>query len=455
MEEKQKFSEDRVTGREKMGFALVNIGNIPITALTSAFLLIFYTNVVGLDPAACATLFLIARVFDGLNDPFIGYFIDHLPNTKWGHFRPPLMIGTVLCSVNFLLLWIGPLFSPVFKLGIAYITYLLLGVLFPVMDISLNSLLPVMTTDMGERNTLSTIKGVIYMVGMMALNIAAPIVIGDTNEAGGYLSVVAAVFLIVLICSLVGVMGIKERVKPENDKKYSVKEMFLVLGQRPVWIMFLSTLLMTVGMYTSNTVNTYFFTYIIGNFSLFGAASAISMIALFPAMLLSGKLVGIFGKKKLFISGLLCMTLFPLLRLLNIYSLPLIFICTALVGFGQGLTMPLSYGMQADNTDYVQLKTGMRAEAAIASLSSLVLKCAMGIGGALPGYLLAYAGFDSSLETQPELVQKMIVACVLIVPAIFTLVGAVIMGIGYPLDKKALEDQVKQMDELNHDTMRL
>ncbi len=211
----------------------------------------------------------------------------------------------------------------------------------------------------------------------------------------------SVVFLIVLVCSIVGAMGIKEWVQPQVENKYNIKDMFLVLGQRPVYVMFLASLLMTVGMYVSNTVNTYFFTYIIGNFTLFGIASATSMIALFPAMLLSGKLVIRFGKKTLFIAGLLCMTICPLLRLVNVYNLPLLFVCTALVGFGQGLTMPLSYGMQADNTDYVELKTGMRAEAAIASLSSLVLKCAMGIGGALPGYLLAYAGFDVALKQQP------------------------------------------------------
>lgn len=447
MEGKSK-AKDQVTLREQIGFGLVNIGNIPITALVSSFLLIFYTNVVGLSPASCATLFLIARIFDGLNDPIIGYVIDHLPNTKYGHFRPPLVVGTILCSVNFLLLWFGPLFSPVFKLGIAYISYLLLGILFPVMDISLNSLLPVMTTNMDERNTLSTIKGVIYMVGMMALNIAAPIVIGDTNRARGYLIIVVIVFFVVLICSLVGTVGIKERVLVKKEKKYNIREMFCVLGQRPVYIMFLATLLMTVGMYVSNTVNTYFFTYIIGDFTLFGIASAVSMLAIFPAMLLSGRLVKCCGKKNLFIAGLLCMTICPLLRLLNIYSLPLLFGCTALVGFGQGLTMPLSYGMQADNTDYVELKTGLRAEAAIASLSSLVLKCAMGIGGALPGYLLAYAGFNEKLNQQPEAVNQMIIVCVLIVPTIFTVIGAIIMGIGYPLNKEVLEQQTKKMEEI-------
>lgn len=144
------MNQDKVTLKEKISYVAVNLGNIPITTLASSFLLIFYTNVCGMNPAACATLFLVARVLDGLNDPFVGFVIDHLPNTKYGHFRPPLIVGTILCSLNFLLLWFGPMMAPSGKLVIAYISYLLLGVLFPVMDISLNSMLPVMTTDMKE-----------------------------------------------------------------------------------------------------------------------------------------------------------------------------------------------------------------------------------------------------------------------------------------------------------------
>ena len=153
---------DKVTLKEKISYALVNLGNIPIQTILGSYLLIFYTNIVGLSPASCATLFLIARVLDGLNDPFVGFAIDHIPTT--------LVVGSILCALNFLLLWFGPLMATSGKLAIAYVSYLLIGVLFPVMDISLNSMLPVMTTDMEERNMLSSLKGVVYMVGMFGLS---------------------------------------------------------------------------------------------------------------------------------------------------------------------------------------------------------------------------------------------------------------------------------------------
>ena len=158
------MNQDKIKMREKLSFAMANFGNIPIMTLINGYLLIFYTNICGLSPAACATLFLIARFLDAINDPLVGFMIDHLPTRKMGHFRPTLILGTILCSVNFLLLWFGPMLSTSGKLAIAYVSYILLGVLFPVMDISLNSLLPVMTEDMNYRNT--SIVGLAAALGM-------------------------------------------------------------------------------------------------------------------------------------------------------------------------------------------------------------------------------------------------------------------------------------------------
>lgn len=71
--------------KEKFSYVLANLGNVPVQAILGSYLLIFYTNIVGLSPAACATLFLIARIVDGLNDPIVGFIIDHRKPTKMGH----------------------------------------------------------------------------------------------------------------------------------------------------------------------------------------------------------------------------------------------------------------------------------------------------------------------------------------------------------------------------------
>ena len=441
--------EGKVSVSEKVSYAVANLGNIPIQTLISSYLLIFYTNVVGLNPAACATLFLIARVLDGINDPFIGYCIDHLPTGKMGHFRPALIAGTILCSLNFLLLWFGPLMAPAGKLAVAYVSYILIGVLFPIMDISLNSLLPVMTDDMEERNNLSTIKGIAYMGGMVLVNIAAPIILGDTSNQAGYVYLILIATAMIFVCSIVGALGVRERIKfKPGASKYGVKEFIKILSQRPVWTTFLCTLMFTVGMYMVNTANTYFYTYVIGNLTLLSVATLVQFAAMLIAMLLGGKLIGRYGKKNLYAIGLLMFGVLPVIRLLNVTNIPLLMAATFLCGLGAGLCTPLSYGIQADNTDYVEIRLGYRAEAAVASLSSFVTKCAMGVGGAVPGYLFAATGFDSDLAVQPDSALTAINLCVIVLPAVLCLIGGLVFGFCYPLTKEKLIEQSARINEL-------
>lgn len=441
------MNQDKIKMREKLSFAMANFGNIPIMTLINGYLLIFYTNICGLSPAACATLFLIARFLDAINDPLVGFIIDHLPTRKMGHFRPTLILGTILCSVNFLLLWFGPMLSTSGKLAIAYVSYILLGVLFPVMDISLNSLLPVMTEDMKERNSLSTIKGLAYVIGALVIGVAAPLILGDTSNKQGYINLVLIMTAVIFFFSIIGTMGVKERVKPQMENSYSVKELFKILSQKPVYITFLAVLLYSIGSNIVNAANTYFYTYIFEDLTLASIIMLITCVAVFPATMVIGNLIGRFGKKKMYAIGLALAGLAPIIRLLDVRSIPLLIVSVLIAGIGAGFAAPLNYGIQADNTDYIEVSMGIRAEGAVASLSSFVSKCAMGIGGAIPGYLLQLAGFDSKAAVQNDDVINVIVLCVLILPAIVNVVAIVIFSKGYPITKEKLNEQTYLLRE--------
>ena len=441
------MNQDKIKMREKLSFAMANFGNIPIMTLINGYLLIFYTNICGLSPAACATLFLIARFLDAINDPLVGFIIDHLPTRKMGHFRPTLILGTILCSVNFLLLWFGPMLSTSGKLAIAYVSYILLGVLFPVMDISLNSLLPVMTEDMKERNSLSTIKGLAYVIGALVIGVAAPLILGDTSNKQGYINLVLIMTAVIFFFSIIGTMGVKERVKPQMENSYSVKELFKILSQKPVYITFLAVLLYSIGSNIVNAANTYFYTYIFEDLTLASIITLITCVAVFPATMVIGNLIGRFGKKKMYAIGLALAGLAPIIRRLDVRSIPLLIVSVLIAGIGAGFAAPLNYGIQADNTDYIEVSMGIRAEGAVASLSSFVSKCAMGIGGAIPGYLLQLAGFDSKAAVQNDDVINVIVLCVLILPAIVNVVAIVIFSKGYPITKEKLNEQTYLLRE--------
>ena len=436
-----KGNSNKIPLGEKLAFSLVNLGNIPIMSLVGSFLLIFYTDVAGLNPAAIATLFIISRVLDGVNDPIMGYIIDHLPKTKMGRFRPYLIMGVILCAINYLLLWFGPIMFPGIKLVIVYITYVLIGITFDLMDIPLNSMIPVMTDNEKERASLSTIKGASYMVGALTIGIVGPIILAATGSSlTGYMILVGGATALVLIFSICGALGLKERIQPISEEKYKLRDIFPILTERPVLFTFIASLFMGIGTTIGNSSGIYFATYVLGNrLEVMSIISMISMVGMFLGMFIAGKLISRLGKKAVYAGGFILGGVFALIRLFSVTNIPLIYLSSLLVGIASGGAMTLAYGIQADNVDYIEHKRGTRAEGALASLNSFVIKAGQGLGGAIPGYILATTGYVAK-QQQTSTAITGIVLIAIIIPAIINIVGGILFTLGYTLDKQKLSE---------------
>ena len=316
-----------------------------------------------------------------------------------------LILGTVICVINYIFLWFGAVWSPVGKYVIVYITYLLLGWTFDIMDISLNSLLPVMTAENKERNSLSLIKALGYGLGGAAISILAPIIVASGTLESYYILIFGSM-AVTLVFSILGALGVKERVTPKgtDDERYSLRELFQFLRFKPVWTHFLTILLSTVGTSLSSGTGTFFYTYIMKDLKLMSGVSVVSLVI-----------------------TLLGMAVAPVLA-------------NKLAGIGGGFIGPLAYGIQADNTMYVQYKTGKRAEAAVASLSSFVSKAAQGVAGAIPGYMLAVTGFIGGAAQQPQSVEGGIIFCSITLPLILCAAAGLVFGTLYPLGKKEVDE---------------
>ena len=437
----EKSKKQKVSIVEKMGLFMVCAGNIPLMGLLSGFFMIYYTNVVGLEPAALATLFLISKVVDGISDPIMGYLLDKFPVTKMGKFRPMIILGTIICVINYILLWFGAVWIPVGKYVIVYVTYLLLGWTFDIMDISKNSLLPVMSADDKERNSLSLFNALGTMIGGAVLAVAAPILVAEGTLQNYYVLIFGSMAM-VLVLSIAGALCVKERVAFEGKKEesYTFRELLQFLRYKPVWALFLVALVVGVGSNIAGGAGAYFYTYILGDMTLMSGVSLVSVITALVGIFLGPILANRFGKKQIFVMAIVVSILFSALRLIDVRSMLLIYISTVAGGVAGGCIAPLTTSIQADNTTYVQYKTGKRAEAAIASLTSFITKVAQGLGGAIPGYVLAATGFVTGSAVQPESINTGIILCVLILPIILTSAGAILFGTQYTLDKKAVEE---------------
>ena len=168
-----------------------------------------------------------------------------------------------------------------------------------------------------------------------------------------------------------------------------------------------------------------------------------ALIGIFLGPILANRM----GKKNVYLLCIVISIIFTALRLIDVRSMTLIYISSLCGGIAGGCLQPLNTSIQADNTTYVQYKTGKRAEAAIASLTSFITKVAQGLGGAIPGYVLAAFGFVEGSVQQPESINTGIILCVLILPMILTGLGAILFGTQYTLDKKAVEEMHASLAE--------
>jgi GPH family glycoside/pentoside/hexuronide:cation symporter len=159
---------EKLSLKEKIGYALGDgAANIAWRGVAT-FLFIFYTDVFGLNPAAVGLLMLIARSSDGIIDIIMGIICDRT-NSKYGKFRPWILWTAVPLGITLSLLFTSPNFDPTGKIIYAYTTYLLFFLIYTANNIPYGALMAVMTGNDKERTSLGSYRMVGAFTGGMVV----------------------------------------------------------------------------------------------------------------------------------------------------------------------------------------------------------------------------------------------------------------------------------------------
>ena len=176
----ENVSSNKIGIKEGMGYMLGDAGNLFVLTYVSSFLKVFYTDVLKLVESKVASLFLVTRLWDAVNDPLWGLLVAKKKPNKDGKFRPylkwlavPLGISAMLCFVDFSRFTS----SDTMVLLLAYVTYIAFGMLYTGMNIPFGSLASVITDDPDGRTLLSTFRSIGGGVGGAAPLLVAPLVI--------------------------------------------------------------------------------------------------------------------------------------------------------------------------------------------------------------------------------------------------------------------------------------
>jgi len=433
----------KISVTEKIGYSLGDAAANFIFQTMLVFQLAFYTDTFGITAAAAGTLFLVVRVWDAIFDPFMGVVADRT-NTKWGKFRPWILWTAVPFGIIGFLTFTTPPFDAQGTLIYAYVTYIVLMMVYSANNLPYSALSGVITGDLAERTSLSAYRFVAAMSAALVIQgLALPMVnyFGGGNSAKGYQITMGVFSALAIVFFIITFATTRERVQPDPTQRNSVRRDLADLTSNGPWVaMFVLTIIVFITLAMRGGVMLYYFKYYLGREDLFSIFNVFGTGSTIVGVVASTPLAKRFGKRDVFIVGLVLTVVFTAaFVLLPRTAIALIFGTEMLRQLAYGFTIPLLWAMMADVADFSEWKNHRRATAVVFSAIVFALKAGLGFGGAIGGWLLAAYGYVPNVA-QTERALQGIKLTTSIFPAI-TFALALVCLFFYRIDKR-LEIQI-------------
>ncbi|WP_051353290.1 glycoside-pentoside-hexuronide (GPH):cation symporter [Thalassobacillus devorans] len=433
---------ERLSVKEKVSYGLGDAANNLTFSMVTTYLLVFYTDVFGISAAAVGTLFLIARLWDAMNDPIMGAIVDRVnTNHPAGKFRPYLRWAMLPLVILAVVMFLTPDFSESGKLVYAYVTYILFGMAYTFINIPYGSLASVMTNDPVDRSSLATYRGVGSMLGIFVIGVLViPVVNLFPDWSVGFPAVMAILGVVTIIFYLLTYKNTKERIRPARTRpeKMSFSMFTRVLKNGPFIALSIMSFFMLLSLLVNQSVGVYFFRYNLDNENLFAVFNAVNIGSMLILIPLVPYLTKKFGKKSVTLGGFGIGAIF-FGALYFIPAEPVTFIILAFIAM-KGLMIPniLVWAFISDVIDYGEYKSGVRQEGTTYSMYSFMRKLSQAGAGWIAGMGLSVIGYVPNADQTPDTLLG-IKAMMVLLPAVASIICFLIFKFGYFLDDDTLK----------------
>lgn len=392
------MKQSLLSKKEIYSFAFAGLGQNLIYNFSATFIMIFYTDVLGLAALSVGTLMLVARVWDAINDPIMGIIVDKT-NTRWGKLRPYLLGVAIPMAVFTILTFLNVDLSTNAKLVYAYVTYIAWGMVYTVSDVPYWGLSSAMSDDPKDRLNIMTIARIMSNVGLAIAIVIPPIVLGLLQDHPQRYAIVATgISVLGAALFLLAFFNTKERVTRPTSVSH-IKDFALLKENKPL-IQLQSSRMLGAFRMVLGAAGTYFAKYNLNNEGLFSLLGATLILSMIFAMMLTPMLRRYLSKKAIYQGGLVIQAIAHIVLFIVGYSsLPLVLFLMFVVGFSMGLNDVIMYIMVNDSIDYLQRKTQKRLEGMVFSLHTFTTKLQTAIGLFVMGLVLNLFGF---IENVPQ-----------------------------------------------------
>src|SRR4051812_17658470 len=386
----------KISVTEKIGYGIGDAAANFIFQTMLVFQLAFYTDTFGITAAAAGTLFLVVRVWDAIFDPLMGVVADRT-NTKWGKFRPWVLWTAVPFGIMGFLTFTTPPFAAQGKLIYAYVTYIVLMMVYSANNLPYSALSGVITGDLTERTSLSSYRFVFAMSAAFVIQgLALPMVkyFGQGDSAKGYQITMGIFSVLAVVFFVITFLTTKERVQPDPTQKSSIRQDFADLGRNRPWLaIFALTIFVFITLSMRGGVMLYYFKYYVNREDLFSVFNVCGLAATIAGVVGSAPLARRYGKRDVFIVGLALTVVFTaLFGVMSQTAIVGMFAVEMLRQLAYGFTIPLLWAMMADVADFSEWKNRRRATAGIFLAIIFWLKAGVGVGGGDGGFFLPPCG---------------------------------------------------------------
>lgn len=452
--------------KDKIGYALGDAGGLLTFSLIGAFQNKFYTDALGISPAKIVVLILVARIWDAINDPLWGAFIQSRKPSPRGQFRPWILGFSIPLAISAALMFLKiPGLTEGKYLIYAYVTYILYGMMYTAVNIPYGSLASVVTDDELERSSLSMWRSIGAGVGGLPGTIILPMIVYTvTGKYANGTNIQALnetkLFWCVLLLSVISVFVYflhykltKERIAPQKKKKdenyNAMATLKALMKNRPFIMLCLASMLLIAFQFYYQSTFTYLFTDYYGKPGLYALVSVCTYLPMAIFIPIMNKMITRFGKKELCAVGMafaaIVCTVLYLIRGTELAHMPYVFLgLTFFSGLGQTFLVLEVWALVMDVIDYHELRTGKREEGMAYAFFSFTRKLGQTLAGVGLNALLAYINYDGELSKQgialgDDVLSKLYDISTL-VPAIMLGLMAVLLFFGYNLSKKKLAE---------------
>lgn len=411
--------------KEGFSYSLCGFGQNLICTIIGSYLTVFMTDAIGFNALAVAFLMLGARIFDALNDPIMGSIVDRT-RTKWGKCRPymkwmafPIAIMTAICFLP----WYPQSDGGFAAISVMYVVW---GMIYTVADVPYWGLSTAMSNDTYRRGNLLTIARLFCTAGAGIVTVITPIITDNMTKGldpvakGEMLKWIY--FVIAIVCCVIAVplffLGFKNtterNISTENPPSLG-HNLKILFKNKPLMLIVLSGIGGAARMLFTYTGGLYFAKYIMDKESMY----SLFTMAIVPGGLIASLLVPWctkkFGKRNTYIWSHIVGGVAMLIAFIvgiacdrgaytSTATTVVLLIALVIAGIPSGFGNIVTYAMIGDTVEYLELKTGERAEGICFAMQTLINKIGMAVGafvGVLAYYMAGVAANDASSVT-PE-----------------------------------------------------